>query len=482
MRPLRLTHALPWLLPLVIALAGCVPSVTVRPPTAAEIERAKADRLAIVLFQVMASIDGKPVSPLGPGDSNNPVRIYLASLEEHEAPKRMSLSAPSEKAAAEGWQYLVLPPGVYYLLVLPPGVEQNPPAVAYAARYGRFGRLTEYAFVPGRGGFWAPELMAYVLADAPPADFRALHGFWFEVPQNRQIVYLGSLSVQCTGGRGLLGSLIDTCEDFAFRSDVQAAESVAAASFAGLAVESLPLVPYGEPRAGTRLRALGGIDVLADAPMQMAAAFTGAELGPWGVIPGSGRAVAVYNLLQIGLESAERIMAEKRAQEHLAAAQPCIDRLARAAEAFDYASVFAPALGDAARSLGVALELHDRSHAAASGQDARTPYRLTTALPMLSLREAEAPQQLALELALEVRLEAAQSGGVRYYSMLRYAPALPIQSPLTPRSPLYAQFVPQRARSHPESEWCGVDGPAMLAQEISVALKRIAEQVARDLD
>jgi hypothetical protein len=42
--------------------------------------------------------------------------------------------------------------------------------------------------------------------------------------------------------------------------------------------------------------------------------------------------------------------------------------------------------------------------------------------------------------------------------------------------------VAERARPHPITEWCGDGGPALLAAEISTALKQIAAQVAVDLD
>lgn len=481
MRLSRPTRAMPWLLTLLVALAGCAPPVTIRPPTSAEIDQVRANRLAVVLFQLAASIDGKPVSALAPGDSNNAVRIYLARLDQQSPPERVTPNMPSERAAAEGRHYLMLPPGVYYLLVLPPGVEQNPPAVAYAARSGRYGRLTRYAFEPGRGGFWAPELMSFVFAGTPPADFSELQGFWFEVPEGRPVVYLGSLSVRCTSGRGLFGSLIDNCADFVLRNDIEAAERVAAASLPGFAMEALPLVPYGKPRVGTRLQDLGATVVVANPPAQMAAAFTGAELGPWGVIPGSGRELAVYNLLAIALESAERIIAEKHASEYLIAAQPCIDRLSAAVADTDYASMLVPELGKAARTLGVALELDDGRRPTGLGWQSHAVHRLTTSLPVLRLREVDTPRQLALELALEVRIEPIQSGAVRYYGMLYYAPELSLSNPLVPRSPLYARFVSQRAKSRPESEWCGPRGPELLAQEISLALSRIARQLAQDL-
>ncbi len=464
-----------------IVLTGCAPSVSVRPPTASEIDLVKSRQLAVVLLQLKLRIDGKPVSASSSGDSNNYFRTYLAKLDGLEAPKQIRAASPSERAAGEGWHYLLLPPGVYYLLVLPPGVEQNPPAVAYHAPSARFGRLTKYEFQPGRGGFWAPELMAFVLPGAAPGDFRALQGFWFQVPDDKPVVYLGSLSTECRNGRGL-GGLIDSCEDLEFASDPESANRAVASFLPGLAQHALPLVPYGEARGGTRLRELGAIDVVARAPAEISAAFTGAELASWGVIPGAGRAISVFNLLAIGVESASRISAETRAHERAEEARPCIDRLANTVGAIDYPAQFVSALGRAAGERGVTLDIGSRPQGAGAGQARSAPYSMTLSVPVLRLREVGQSQQLALEIALELRLEATDSGIVSYYGILSYAPGLPIQNPLAPRSTLYERFVMPHAEPRPYSEWCGAEGAALLAQEISTALTRIAVQLARDLE
>jgi len=460
---------------LVVGLAGCAPSMSIRPPTASNIESVKNRQQAIALFRITTTIDGKAVSPLNPGDSNNGLRIYLASLDGMGAPMLVSPAAPSQNMAADGWHYLMLSPGVYYLLVLPPGVEQNPPAVAYHAGSARYGRLSQYAFVPGRGGFWVPELMAFVLGGTPPADFQKLPGFWFQVPENGQVVYLGSLSIACRSGRGVFGNLIDSCGDFQLVDDLQSAKQAIALSLTNLAVESLPLVLYGRLRPGARVPELGAMNVVARGPAKIEAAFTGAELAPWGVIPGTGRPrpIAVYNLMAIGAEMVTRAGAATRADGRRAEVQPCIDRLSASVATIDYASRFIPALEQAARAPG------KRSSEATEGTGAR--HRLTTSLPLMRLRESGQSDSLALELALEVRIETVDDGEVRYYSVWYSAPELPIQSPLASRSPLYARFVPERPVPRSVPEWCGADGAALLEREVSAALSRIAAQVARDL-
>lgn len=110
-----------WLLVL-----GLVSGVSAQPLPTADLDRVKAGQLAAVMFQIKTSINGKVVSPRDTGDSNRSTRLYLANLSERNPPQLISANFPSKAAAAEGWRQLLLPPGTYYLLVLPPGVEQNP--------------------------------------------------------------------------------------------------------------------------------------------------------------------------------------------------------------------------------------------------------------------------------------------------------------------------------------------------------------------
>lgn len=464
---------------LMIGLVGC--ASTSVPPTAAETEAVKGHQVSIVLFQISAAIDGKPVDQGSPGDTNNAFRIYLAKLDDLQAPKQVRPASPSAEAAVKGWRYLKLSPGVYYLLVLPPGVEQNPPAVVYLARSGRFGRLTEYKFEPGRGGFWSPELMSYVLAGMPPPGFEEIRGFWFQVPANKEVAYLGSLSTACKAGRGLFGSLIDSCGDFEYAVDAVSAKQLAVAAMPGLALDVLPLSVYGKAREGASLTTLGAVDLVTQGPSTMTGAFTGAELSPWATIAGTGQAVAVYNLLAVGAHLVSQASRESEARARTAEAQRCMDRLSREAIGADYTSTFAAALSQAARAVGTAVDVNgERSN---EGADRKTgaSHRMTTSLPILRLRESGQPQHLALELGLTVRLEAPDIGRVDYYNTLLYAPAPPPRYPMVPRSPLFMRHVPERAKERPMSEWCGPDGPALLKGEIAAGLKSLASQLVQDL-
>jgi hypothetical protein len=473
-------------LPAVILLAACLPALasamSLKPLTAAELGRVRAHEAAVVLVQLNVDIAGKRVSPTHVYDTNKLARFYLARLDDLEAPKLVFPGSPSEAAANAGWRYLVLSPGTYYLLVLPPGVEQNPPAIAYSSGDGRYGRLTRYEFTPGRGGFWSPELGGFVFGQSPPPDFEALPGYWFQVPAKSEVVYLGSLAVACKGGRGLFGSLIDSCTDFDLADDERAAKELVSSSLSGLALDALPLVPYGKPRAGLRVPDLNEIEVTMQTPPGMTAAFTGAELAPWGVVHGTGQAVGLYNLLAMGGRLLGEASAEHRADKQAADIQSCIERLSAAVSSRDLAADFSSALARALRPPPVTDDHASRSETQSPESEGRSNDRMTASLRILQLRESGRENELALELGLDVRLEAADTGRLDYYTLLVYGPGPSAAGPNTPHSPLYSRLVAARATPRLVSEWCDAGGAQILNDDISVALEQIAAQVTHDLE
>lgn len=483
MLPHRLGRSLFILLVLAVVLAGCSPAVIVRPSAPDDLDKIKSGQLAVVLLQIKSLIDGKVVSSAAAGDSNNSPRVYLASLSDPKGPKRVMAASPSEAAAAEGWSYMLLPPGTYYLLVLPPGMEQNPPAVAFHAPSARFGRLAQYKLDPGRGGFWSPDIMGYVFSGTPPQDFHEIPGFWFQVPEGNPVVYIGSLSIACTGGRGLFGSLIDSCSDYDLTLDQKAARSVAAAALPGAkTVEIDPMTLYGKAKDGVHLRDHGTITVAISTPTTLDAAYTGALIAPWGVFHGTGRAVSVYNLLAIVAEASSRAGAQQQAEQRSLEAQACMKRLSEALKVVEYTAAFSSALTESARSRGAVLDIDEKSASNKTGQSERAPLRLRISIPIMQMRDSADAEYLSLELGMHVRLEAADTGRAVYEGVLLYAERFPAQNPLVQRSRLYERLVPERAQPRLMSQWCGANGETLLREEVGKGIKHIAAQLARDLE
>lgn len=462
-----------WLLT-VLLLSGCAPGLKVGSPAPAELERVRTGELTVVLFQVEATRDGKPLSPPLPADGNLMFRFYLANLEELAAPERISPSSASAAAAGQGWRHLLLSPGSYYLLILPPGMEQNPPAVAFHAPSARFGRLTRYSFSPGRAGFWAPEMTGFVFSGPPPPDFEMISGFWFQVPRNTAGVYLGSVSTDCIGGRGLLGSLIDSCSELVVSSKPEAAQQIFASMVPQAGPLTLaPLLPNGMPRAGTRLRELGTTDIILRGPAELKAAYTGAELAPWSTFHGVGQSAGILNLFAILAESATRAGAEKEATLRGAQTMACTEALASTLATFDYAAQLVPTLEQA--GLRVASPTP-------AGTAARVDNRLAIDVPILQLRQSGSPDHLALELGISVRLESADGEDVLYRSVLFHAADYPVQVVERHGLRAYGRLVPERPQPRPLTQWCGREGVEVLKGDIERGLQYIAAQIARDLD
>ena len=451
-----------------------------KPLSAQDLARVRNHEAAVVLLQVIETIDGKRVAATRSADANRMPRFFLASLDALDAPKRARLEAPAPTAAEAGWQHLVLPPGTYFLLPLPPGVEQNPPAVVYSVEHGRYGRLTDYAFKPGRGGFWSTNLGAFVFRKETPADFQPLAGFWFEVPRDRDVVYVGSLSVTCKAGRGLFGSLIDSCGDFELTAESAAAEALAASALPGLSFDTRLLTPYGSLRPAGLLHDASALPVAAPATPAVGAALTGARLTSMPVLHGVAPAINLYNLLVVGGELLEQSSDRQRAREQTAALRPCLDRLSAALVGLDVGQAFGDALNAAWNSKAGAAGPPPPMPAVAPERGAAQ--RWSAGLPFLRLREVGPPDSLALELALAVRLENLDSHRLDAFSLLVSGPERPAQDPHAPASPLYQRFVPDRATPRPLDAWCGPDGNALLSTDIATALQNIAALLVRDLE
>jgi hypothetical protein len=450
-------------------LAGCAAPPKIEPLAESALQGVRQGRSSVVLFRINTAIDGKDVSQNPSGDTDFQPRIYIARLSEDKPPSRIPLSVPSEKAYSEGWRYLALAPGTYYMLVLPPGVEQNPPAVIFHAPTAKFGKFSDYKLERGRGGFWSSNMVSFVLDSAPPEGFRFIPGFWFEIPKEAPVVYVGSISASCTGGKGLLGSLIATCSDYEISVDRPAAERVLAGAFPTLGpIRTEPMAVYGKPRDGRRFDARGPIEIVTSSSAPLGSAFTGEALSPSGVVPSTIPAVNVFNLLVMGTEHLGQSSARRMASQRDTEMKACIERLAKTQTDMDYRN-----------ALASQLEAIARSDHTARGQPLE---RLNAEIVLLRLREGKSPQDLALELGVRLRMEPTHAHTVSYETLLVSGEPFPAQDPFAEGSRLFQRLVPPSAQSHPVSEWCGTGGAKLLSEEVGIALKHIAEQVRGDLD
>lgn len=463
-----------------LAIVTQVPHAVASPAadSSPALDKAGGEERAVVLLNLRGTIDGKAVTKVGSPASNDVFTVYLASLDELAAPGLVKPQRLDKRAEAGGWHAWLLQPGMYYLLILPPGVGQNPPAVAYHAPSGRFGRLTRYEFAPGRGAFWSSELMMYVFDGPAPADFEPLPGFSFEVSSPKRVVYLGSLSIACKAGRGLFGSLIDSCGDFELTGDTTGAQQLAQQAFPGMAVEARNMMRYGEPAPGLRLGDLAAMSVVTDAPVGVASGIGGTALRPSGTVHGVGQGFMVYNLLAATFEMTKNAQDRQRAEEAAARLAPCMQRLGASFDQTGYRAALVQSLEQAAAARGITMKLPGTGESSA----AEPGLRLSAHAPTMRLVANGGPETLALDLIVDLRLYDEADGRLRYASLLSFGPELRPRTPFVERSPLYLRPVGTRPPARAIIEWCGEHGPALLAEDIGAGLQSVAAQFMGDID
>lgn len=468
-------------LAVMLVVSGCGTTRVVQKPSEAVIRDVKEGKAAIVLLQIRSTIDGK-FDPAAAGHHN--IRLYIANVDKRQSPKRLiTLKAPSEASAADGWFYLALAPGTYYLLILPPGMEQNPPATVFHATSARYGRLTQYRFQPGRGGYWSPNLSGFILPGARPADFREIPGYWFVIPPKRPVIYLGSIAVNCCTGKGLFGDLIDTCSDFSLSRVSDEAARVAGSAFPnnGSIHESV-LVPLGRPAKLAR--------PLLDMPIALSVVPPGSFMPAEFAAPpatltglmihGVNQEIAVYNLLALAVGGISQSIARSEARRRSLEVQPCVEKLSKQLQALDTAGLFSRAIASALQSGGVRLQdkVQERPVPPATST---LPYSLVAATERVLLRECENTTGLCLELGMRLRVCEPTSGDVVYESILLYSSDFLPLEPSQHGPHIYECLVERKSPCVPLDSWCGDAGAATLQERLKAGATAIAAQFIRDI-
>jgi hypothetical protein len=94
---------------------GCVA------PTAEERTAVAASAKAIVLFRVQCTIEnGQPYEPFRHLMDDDNISVGLGSFKTGGVPERLANRFLSPESRKDGWAFLVVPPGTYYLAFYPP--------------------------------------------------------------------------------------------------------------------------------------------------------------------------------------------------------------------------------------------------------------------------------------------------------------------------------------------------------------------------
>ncbi len=450
--------------------ATCAPSTGPLPDGAGD------SSTAVVVLQIRSRTDGK----LDRAKRSAQLPVYLARIDSQQSPAVLGPHTGCAASAAEGWLCLKLTPGTYYLLALPPGLDQNPPAVVFHAPSARYGRLIRYRLQPGRGGSWSAGAGLFVLAGARPDDFRELSGFWFVVPPRTPLVWLGSIEVSCTTGKGLFGNLIDSCSDFSVSSaDDEAARVAAAADPAGGPVRPSRLVPNGMPAPEASARLRGPLALTVAAPGALGpAAFGGAAPSVVPLIHGATAEIGLFNLLALATGELSRSAARADAKRGAQQLQPCVDALSTQLQVVDTAALFSAAIAAGLRAGGLQVE---QTHSDRPVVEAAPALTLTATTQRIALRQCGGPDSFCLELETRLRLLASASGEVLYDSTLLYSGDLPPVEPSQAGARLYQRLLEKRSVAAQRSDWCGDAGMGLVQERIRDGAGEMAAQLLRDL-
>ena len=199
----RLQYFVLLLFPLVIILTGCA-TTGVRLPNVKEEKSVLLKEKTIVLLRLKVEKDGEPFNPfnkLVAGSGYSYFRLKLANMDKGEYPGYIHqldgpnvihlTSFPSLESKREGWMYLFLNPGTYYLSFFPPGSKEPSP-----------------------------------FDDVPPQ----VSAFRFYVPEGKSLMYIGSLSVSCKWSRGIIRTFIGESSKIIVTDETELAKKIAQAS------------------------------------------------------------------------------------------------------------------------------------------------------------------------------------------------------------------------------------------------------------
>ena len=195
------------ILALINILTGCA-TTGVRLPNIQEEKSVLLKEKTIVLLRLKVEKDGEPFNPFNKliaGSGHMYFRLKLANMDEGEYPEYITLdysqyniqaASPSLESKKEGWMYLVLNPGTYYLSFFPPGSKE-------------------------------------------PSSFDVspqVSAFRFYVPEGESIMYVGSMSVSCEWSRGIIRNFIGESSEIVVTDETESAKKIAQAS----------LIKYGQ--------------------------------------------------------------------------------------------------------------------------------------------------------------------------------------------------------------------------------------------
>jgi len=462
-----------------LALSGCATD-TGGATRSAEARPEAVLKQARVLYRMDIHIGDKRASP--ESFWGNGVRLYLANLDKQEPVRRVSNLGQLPGATGEdGWASMMLEPGTYFFLVVPPGAEQNPPAVAFHTVTARFGRLRTYKLEPARGGVADPGSATIAFHGAVPNDFEPIAGFLLQVPEGWPLVYAGTLRIRCTTGRGVFGDLIGECSDTGVSDETTAAQSVAGTLGAGESeLRASLLSRYGRAMAPLDVRGTGLEAVAVPPPKDTTGIdFSPHAVGPPLIVMGSHPAIGIFNLLSLAGQQAGIAASQSEAQAQAEKWRPCMERLAAEVHSLNLIALVTSANASALAPLRSAAPGQPRPSDPSGAGAPRYDYVLGVAAQphQLRLRECVKRSTFCLELAMRVQLSDLVAKRKIFDAELVYSNAWPPSDFQRTSYRLYQ--IPTRARSECRvlETWCSDGSVELLRKEAAAGVDAIMRTV-----
>lgn len=450
-----------------------------RPAQSRADEAIWADGKSVVLLRLEVTVDGKGRNALNPLSG---FHLLLADLGSTQPPSAVKpLRSPSKAARQAGWVYVSLEPGDYFLLAVPPGRDQNPPAVVYDLESARYGTLTNTS-ISAREAFWNAARVEFLLNGPRPADFEEVRGFWFQVPGAGQTLYAGTLSLQCTGFRGVLGRLISHCAPIGVVDESARAEALLATlpgAQGGLA--SMSLVPYGELAPWVSQSRLVPLTL-------QATSVTDVDPGAavprksQGVLASGGMAAGgVFTLVVAAAQGVHSVSQRAEADRKNEALAPCMSRLTQRMTELRIAATFEAALADALRRHGVAggQAVPAGAEPADTVSDSPAGSLLSAHVSNVTLKECRQRDAFCVEVELQARLAQAGTGATLYAATLRHTSADVSTDPAARNEGMASLPASKSSACRAIGDYCDSDeGSALFEAELHQALAALADSVA----
>jgi hypothetical protein len=432
---------------------GCATqTVQVSPPSAEEVQSVRQGKKVAVLLRLKVQAESKPVS-------KEELSISIASIDKNEQPPASTLMrAPTEESDASGWLYFFAEPGTYFFHAIPK-------LKIFHMRSGRYGYFsdperilsTEY-YVPRRESADSRLAQTVVVGPRGP-EFKELPGYWFRVPENESVIYIGSLETECSLIHGAISSIVYGCPGYRVGDETSIAETVARTMFPGLSKMTTQLmVPLGGVSRSATGTSLLPMTVTARQKLGLTKTqFTGAKGAGTTVVPGVGQAVGIFNIVSILGQEASFMAEDAAAEEEAKKWAPCFRTLQQTIDGQSIDQILLASLRSAfgeTDSVGsIRLKARDSDLEVKSTAPTASMFEIENITA--NLRECVSAGTFCVEVLMRVRIRELKSGDILYDTILAYTNDYPPGRVTKHRERLYHVRTDDAAPCRAMTAYCG---------------------------